>query len=130
MTLVEFLSARLDEQEAIFEARVQAEVEYLRSDGMPDMTADEVRSYWLRPPGNTGDPVFDAQTQWPYILADIAAKRAIVAECSWAVVHSGDDACGLGDDAPHNEALTLLRILRLLAQPFAAHPDFDPAWRL
>lgn len=55
-----------------------------------------------------------------YVLADIAAKRRIVEQAL------GMAACFA---ATEREDLGADRILRLLAQPFAAHPDFRPEWK-
>ena len=84
MTLTEFLTARLDEDEVCV----------LRDFGKPDG------------PGS-----------WSEWLADvIAAQRAIVARYAYLFEH-GDSG-----DARW--------VLPLLAQPYAAHPDFDPEWRV
>lgn len=65
------------------------------------------------------------------VLADIAAKRAIMAEhgdtheCSGPSGGLTFDPALQGDDwgGPCNT-------LRHLASPYAEHPDFDPAWRV
>jgi Family of unknown function (DUF6221) len=61
------------------------------------------------------------------VLADVAAKRAIVA------LH--DDEGGAHECVGHDSAWGTVtdyerdcRTLRLLAAPYADHPDFDPAW--
>lgn len=53
------------------------------------------------------------------LLADVAAKRRIVAECS------------VGPDGRWGMyALRIAdRTLRLLAQPYAGHPDYREEWR-
>jgi hypothetical protein len=61
------------------------------------------------------------------VLADVAAKRAIV---EWAIDADGTErtACeNAGWDSSQFDTAGA-EILRHLAQPFASHPDFDPAW--
>lgn len=61
------------------------------------------------------------------VLAECAAKRAIV-ELHWTAI----DQTGAVDGPPLcNECggdYWPCQTLRLLALPFASHPDFDPAW--
>jgi hypothetical protein len=51
------------------------------------------------------------------VLADIAAKRAIVDECERAQRYE-DHGWALAD-----------AVLRLLALPYQSHPDYQQAWR-
>lgn len=104
MTIAEFLTARLDEDEALWR---QADAEGLL----------------LEVPGA---PVVRADGMTPRrFLADITAKRAIVAECVEAEAYYRAHA-----DAPAGELTGLRTAVRLLAQPYADHPEFDPAWRV
>lgn len=130
--IVAFLGARWDEQEEdVQESRslIPGELHW----SMPD---------WL-------DRI--------YLLADIAAKRRILAEhapvlCTVEWDHDqtgkGEALCcprcqnaehsdwnppvgqvlGLPDDFVTWYVLAPCKTLRLLTAPFAAHPDFDPAW--
>lgn len=86
MTLAEFLTARLDEDEA---------------------AAREVSRRWPWDPAR--------------VLADVAAKRAIVAK--WHSLAEQADHPTIG---AHCTGVGLT--LHLLAQPYSSHPDFDPAW--
>jgi hypothetical protein len=63
-----------------------------------------------------------------YVLADVAAKRRIV-----DLAHR--HRAGLDEDREEfdlwhytGQGYILHKILRLLAAPYADHPDFDPAW--
>lgn len=59
----------------------------------------------------------DAQVR---ILAECAAKRRIVEEC----------APNVAKDWPFPDGLNLSEfVVAELVQPYADHPDFDPAWR-
>lgn len=115
MTITEFLNARYDEDE---EAVTRWDIAlYEDNQGVP---AWIINARGLVSPDHS--------------LADIAAKRAIVAWCSerdkvYIGGNGWDDPTDLksyidGDyrrpgDTP---------ILRMLVQPYAAHPDFDPRW--
>lgn len=55
------------------------------------------------------------------VLAECESKRAIVAETAPRVVDYADSY-----GARQLSAMTL----RLLAQPYASHPDYDGAWRV
>ena len=55
------------------------------------------------------------------VLADLAAKRAIVVKCQEQLVHP--HSCPVGRYLARDT-------LKLLAAPYADHPDFDEAWRL
>lgn len=87
MTITEFLTARYDEREAAARA---SETKVWAS------TVAEQAHIALNDPA--------------YVLADIAAKRAIV--------------------ELHGTSVGMDAVLDLLAQPFAEHADFDPAWRV
>ncbi|WP_329424024.1 DUF6221 family protein [Streptomyces sp. NBC_01268] len=88
MDLVEFLRARLDEDEAIIRDGVEA--------------------------GESNISLLD--------LVDIDAKRRIVAYLVGELEDSGGDNPWWYDDK-------LTPVLRLLALPYADHPDYDEAWR-
>jgi hypothetical protein len=46
------------------------------------------------------------------VLAEVAAKRRIIDECeNWSEI-----------------VAPLRNILRIMMQPYAGHPDYDPAW--
>lgn len=121
--LTDFLLARIAEDEQALEDAAVAEAENLRRDGLPNSTAAEVREYWLRPPGSTGDPVEDQPTPWRRWLAECEAKRRIT---ELAIEHQGyvDHELG-GPDTDPDE----IEILRVLAVPYADHPDYREEWQ-
>jgi hypothetical protein len=59
------------------------------------------------------------------VLADVQAKRAILAEHERRSKLIAD---GYYDD--YAELVDLNWLISLLAQPYADHPGFDPAWRI
>lgn len=128
-TIVEFLTARLDERETI--AR---EAQEDTSDGREEPP----RWKWTGHEGvyagrlaiavdgfgymddTVGKHI--ARHDPAYVLADIAAKRKILAlheekshrECRLCEPHDPDWPC---------------RTVRTFAAPFASHPDYDESWR-
>jgi len=120
--LIAFLRARLDEDEAA--ARVAEEeigdARWRQSSCAIVAVADP--STLPKPPFGLAGLVTDAMVteciwhavRWDpaRVLAEVTAKRAVLALC---------EPWGLAED---------VAVLRLLAQPHAAHPDFDPAWRI
>lgn len=117
-TLTDFLLARIAEDEAAFEIAVATEVASARRDGIPDMTAQEVRDYWLRPAGDTGDRVADSRTEWPRLLAECEAKRRII-----GLKAQPSDIYTAG-------GFTTDEILRALAAVYADHPDYQAEWAI
>lgn len=101
MTIVEFLEARLAEDEARFEQAVEAETELYRKDGMPDATTQETRDYWLRVP---------VETAWPRYLAEITAKRALIARY---------EAWNMGADDGSTVTAILLGVVQTLASVYS-----------
>lgn len=57
------------------------------------------------------------------VLAQCAAKRRIVDEAQEQLAKPGNDP----DDGMAD--LVFDRVLRLLAQPYADHSDYDPEWK-
>ena len=58
------------------------------------------------------------------VLAEVAAKRAILGLCAEAIDIGSDD------DGPLTSGSNLgTDVLRAFAQPYADHPGFDPSWR-
>jgi hypothetical protein len=85
MTLIDFLLARIAEDEAV--------------------ARDSLALY------GPGSSLYVARHDPARVLAECAAKRRIIA------AHEAADFA-LNDD-----------VIRLLALPYAEHPDFDEAWR-
>lgn len=81
----------------------------------------------MRP--DRGIPAHIAYWDPARVLADIAAKRAIVAEYRTHAEHRqryGDKET----DYSWGARTKLDWICKLLAAPYAAHPDYDEAWRI
>lgn len=117
MDLPEFLLARYSEREATLRTLLESKM----ADELPELARGPAFFIDAHDDGLLGQPSAVQE-----MFADLAAKRAIV---QWAVVnplscvdvHPGHDIYHF---ASHDHP-----VLELLAQPFAAHPDFDPAWR-
>jgi hypothetical protein len=101
--LTKFLEARYDEAET--HAR---DVHERRCGTSPELVTD---------PLDRPMPV-ECECDWPIVgvLADLAAKRAIVQEYDHSYRTSHEPG--------------LYTAVRLLAQPFSQHADFDPGWKL
>lgn len=108
MTLVEFLTARLDEDEAV--AR-RADADRVHVD--PDLSVDA----WVC--HDTGTHVGLSPAR---VLAEVAAKRRIVEMFSGNLHEKWDD----GFEAEK----MVVPILRTLALPYASHEDYDAGWAL
>lgn len=125
MTIAEFLTARLDELEPAA-VRAKEASEAFTSDTGQTLTLSWQWNLWVEySGGGVASVARDGAPDPTLVLADIAAKRAIVAE------HVGAEAYyRTHTDAPAGELTGLGTAVRLLAQPYADHPDFDPAWRV
>ena len=118
MELVDFLRARLDEDERQARAAMtfQAAEWRVETSGIITTSADtdvytddrELAEHIAR-----HDPA--------RVLAEVEAKRDAI------VLHGGDLRMQLMF-CSHCEQDTPCPTLRLLARPFRDHPDFDPAW--
>ena len=131
MTIVEFLTARLDEEAAMAQAAIAAD------DGR-DGGFEDAFDMLTKGPDVAGVLAFlprfgDAAAQmivWNTprrVLADVAAKRAILADHK--TVHGWPDdepscwRCNPDTDYP-------CPTLQVLVQPYSDHPDFDAAWKV
>lgn len=65
-------------------------------------------------------------------LVDIAAKRKLLDWCAKVTAHldwTAIDSFGWLQDDPNPRATHGCQLaLRAMAAPYAAHPDYDPAW--
>jgi hypothetical protein len=102
MTLVEFLEARISEDEAVAQAAIEA-------GGAPASTS-RIFTSLLRPTGTVELPP-------DRVLAECAAKRAIVAYL----------APDLGRG--YSSSDTAEEVFRILALPYVDHSDYDVTWR-
>ena len=128
--LVAFLRARYDERQLVLlnvgPARV-AWATFLNADGSMRYTSvvSANGDVWVCD-GHAVEPhsvrvVFDRDQE----LADIAAKRQIVDACAWV----NQDEHRNFSDLMFGRAQEARNVLRLLALPFAGHPDYDERWR-
>jgi hypothetical protein len=121
MTITEFLTARLDEDEAVALRADDFEVE--------EFTWASV-DYWC-----ASNDAHGMRWSPKRVVADVAAKRAIVEWCSERDrVYIG--GIGWGDPADTRSYIPgdYLRpgdapILRMLALPYADHPDYQEEWK-
>jgi len=138
MDVVEFLRARLDEEEATAKAAaVNSETwRFDASLACPAIVAHGSER-WESALGSgvweCDDPHDDCEetrrearaeaehiVYWDpeRILADVAAKRAVLRACSVPDPHDPDDVDGCPE----------CTVLYALVQPYRSHPDFDPEW--
>lgn len=148
MTITEFLTARLDEREQ------QARAAERGGDGVWSVgdlvqgddcriEGDEITIY--DEGGHTAEQAaFIASNDPKFVLADVASKRLIIRVHSpFGLEPDGTpdpyatdrdrlycQGCGFDGVEEYNWLLEECPTLRALAQPFAAHEDFDPAWRV
>lgn len=126
MTITEFLLARIEEREIGLQIPSFYEVESVRGpgwgnrgscwicdatqfDGTEDVTEDAYAEHLERVHSRTE------------ALADLAAKRAIIAEAEMAASAA---QAGELDTTPAMD-----RVLTYLAAPYADHPDYKQWWR-
>jgi hypothetical protein len=118
VTITEFLTARYDEEER----QANAARGILGMEIAWHATADlhRLSNFTL------ADAAYVASRPPSLALADVAAKRAIV---KFADVVDGmaETIYQEFSSYPDDEGADLLKIL---VQPYADHPDFDPAWRV
>lgn len=108
-SLADFLTQRLDEDEAVARAVEWAE------DDWPIVVNEWV---W---PHHFSAAAHIARHDPARVLADVAAKRKIVE------MHHPIDPCDAHDGA--TQKTVNCDTLRALASMYADHPEFDPAWR-
>lgn len=133
MELTEFLTARLDEDEAVARS-----VWPIKRTGYRGDVPDKIVVSRLRERSTDGSPYADSDPELTdflahctpaRVLADVEAKRRIVAayEDALSVAQVKDDA--MGNDADDWSPSTALRdALRSLASVYVDHADYDPAW--
>jgi hypothetical protein len=143
MILTEFLAARLDED---------AKIAIVAAAQNPGSAADKwsaekvdrrdedsiVRKHWAILPERVKGVVLAevpldilprvvthlARHDPARVLAEVEAKRRIL-----DLAGEWQAAAGPGADFARQAAVVLDRTLRLLALPYADHPDYDPEWR-
>jgi hypothetical protein len=117
VTVVEFLLARIAEHEAVALAANTDEARLPWSD--PNLTPVPPEKWGDLVDGYLGGEIGVHCAVWTpaRVLAEAAAKRAILAEIERVLPVSIDPMTPAGV------------VALAMAQPFADHPDFDPAWR-
>lgn len=137
--IVEFLTARLDEDEAAIKAmgvegtgrwwvgqRFDGSLDPEGSTVFVDVRRSDGLGYiHLGTPGMFAGPtaIHVARHDPARVLAEVKAKRALLAQAAeMREVASATEAWSLNDYADGIE--------RNLAAPYADHPDYDPAWRM
>lgn len=128
MTIIEFLTARYDEDEAkaaICTAAWPTEAEKVYDEvyslALPVMDADDPGDWDVRVRAEEARHI--VRYSPAAVLADLASKRAIVA------LHGPHaELCYWTNDGWRTHDGEVCDTLCLLAAPFAFHPDYDPAW--
>lgn len=140
MTIVEFLRARLDEDEAAARRVHQPYRLYACNDGCieepirNDELFGEHQGEYEQEDGEDALP--NHHNSWALIydparvLREVEAKRAMVGLHDqggerWEGFPRADKQVPY---CLHDQQAAPCPMIRLLAQPFADHPDYDPAW--
>ena len=72
---------------------------------------------------SAGDGIHIARWDPARVLAEVAAKRAILDHCVSTIRHAGDPP-GIDPE----DVTAVEHVIHLLAQPFAGRAGFDPSW--
>jgi hypothetical protein len=129
LSLVEFLTARLDEDEAVARA-AGGEHWYwsrVRKDDEEPIILDSPSCLVSYEIVNEGYADHAARWSPALVLAEVEAKRRIVDECANAAAWAASPDC----DAPlsySTMAGVLLGALRHLASVYSDHPDYREEW--
>lgn len=130
MNLTEFLTARIDEDEEVAQAAADRGERWAT---MTEETADGENAYYTIETAHGALPIAElaefsetgrqtsehvARHDPARVLAECEAKRRIVA----GLVHGSDVYVP-------TQVIATEATLRLLALPYANHPDYDEAWR-
>lgn len=116
-TLSEFVLARIAEDEEAEWARIEAEVQRLRRDGLPTTRRDLLTM---------------ESDQWRRPLTEIEAKRRIVDlhPARWIYVEANRK---MGEESPQVECVggpVYDDEVRILGEVYAAHEDYRKEWRM
>jgi hypothetical protein len=128
MDIIDFLEARISEDEAVAQAASPAPWEWFRKAGTPGpalYAADEhavLDAYADHRPGylacKAEDRVYIAQFNPGRILAECAAKRQMLANVP------------LVTDIPGEVGGTSEYVLMCMASPYRDHPDYQQGWAI
>jgi hypothetical protein len=130
VSLVEFLRQRLNEDE--LDAQAACDGDGYREWDIPCTGVVQVAGGDLDglvvAPRNAA--IHIARHDPARVLADVAAKRAIIADCTEMLKMCQVDRGGnLGRPGEHMMGDFGRWILQKMAAPYADHPDYDPAWQ-
>lgn len=133
MTITEFLTARYDEEELMAAAAID-------DDSGQDGGFEDAYEDLIRPPSGVGTAqggfgqAVARMIVWNTprrVLADVAAKRAIVALLIQSERTLQEDVIDEATLLAARHGLLVAQMAcRSLTQPYAEHPDFNPAWRV
>lgn len=135
--LVEFLRARLDEDEQLARVATTVSPAPWRVDAaagaVRDVHGTEVAGHWRALPALAGTvgPDHIVRHDPTRALADVTAKRKVVelAEEATGLDMQVDSEFRVGSRDSEAEPYVGDLILRQLALPYASHPDYDEGWR-
>lgn len=122
--LVQFIRDRLDEDERVAREAGTRSLQWRLARPLDDAELGDAS--WLRPPEQEHAERHDPAR----VLADVEAKRRILAECAYwydKVNASAKEKHPMPDLAGRFEVA--MPILCLLALPYASHPDYRQEWR-
>jgi len=79
---------------------------------------------WLQPVAAPAMAILAGFAMAGFAMADLASKRAIVAEYERIAL----SAETYPNPPNFSSLIAMTTVVRHLAQPYAGHPDYDPAW--
>ena len=130
--LVEFLRARLDEDEKAARRLIAAADRESYGCGTAQLRLAPGADTWLLTHGS------NLLITPARVLAEVAAKRRII-DLHWPApwhprvnsdIPQGTAVCSTCGDMEWYAETAPCDTIKALAQPYADHPDFDPAWKL
>jgi len=122
--LVQFLRARLDEDERIAQGHQQWSPSWHQDDCVNEIRDDE-NAGTVATVYRLGDRTHIARHDPARVLAEVDAKRRIVDSYERATENRH---AHLGDLASAGAFLALHGAVKSLALPYADHPDYRPEW--
>jgi hypothetical protein len=130
--LVEFLRARLDEDEVAASAASPGPW-HVNDESDTVLAVDDIEvaeGFALSGPQLRATTAHVARHDPARVLADVEAKRLLIEHAETVSSMDGQIEGGWGTrgSVPWNEDEGI-RLLRLLALPHADHPDYDESWR-
>lgn len=115
MDLVEFLTARLDEDEQVARAAGDGWYGYDPEQAIAMVPVEDTQHIARHSPAR--------------VLAEVDAKRRVIAQWEDARSQARNPVSSDNYRAARIEQGALAEVMCLLALPYADHPDYDKAWR-